>query len=321
MVKNKVYLSLDDLNKLYGISPDVIKQIKKKRRKRRLKKQLKDSFGGPKSSSEHMVGSSQSYSNEFKKKGETLGDALVLKKHLEDIKTNSDRVSQPYSYNYKKGDNVDDTALTKHLNDIKSVVKTAIESSFQEPVPDIFDRHGQALANGVRSGDIIMKKNAKSISFKPKIETSKTIRGRKAKEVFETPPNTDTTSTLAGISTRTMNRENPDDVVGNIDAGYDEAKNDGSDGFTTDYIPTPEEQQAIDDKRQEQQQQEAEQQQAEQQQAEQQQQKQQQQLKAEKQSLPTIEDLKAIATQNNIKYNSNVSYGTLLKKLQNANVI
>jgi ABC-type lipoprotein release transport system permease subunit len=39
--KNTVYLSLDDLHKLYGISPEVIKQIKKKRKKRRKRKQLK----------------------------------------------------------------------------------------------------------------------------------------------------------------------------------------------------------------------------------------------------------------------------------------
>ena len=59
MVK-KIYLSLDDLNKLYGISPAIINAIKKKRRKRRIKK-LKinnGTMGNKPSSSDHMVGSS-----------------------------------------------------------------------------------------------------------------------------------------------------------------------------------------------------------------------------------------------------------------------
>ena len=59
MVK-KIYLSLDDLNKLYGISPAIINAIKKKRRKRRIKK-LKinnSTMGNKPSSSDHMVGSS-----------------------------------------------------------------------------------------------------------------------------------------------------------------------------------------------------------------------------------------------------------------------
>lgn len=59
MVK-KIYLSLDDLNKLYGISPAIINAIKKKRRKRRIKK-LKinnATMGNKPSSSDHMVGSS-----------------------------------------------------------------------------------------------------------------------------------------------------------------------------------------------------------------------------------------------------------------------
>jgi len=58
---SKVYLSLDDLHKLYGISPAVVSAIKKKRRKRRAKKINKinnGTMGATKASSAHMVGSS-----------------------------------------------------------------------------------------------------------------------------------------------------------------------------------------------------------------------------------------------------------------------
>ena len=58
----KVYLSLDTLHKLYGISPAVITAIKKKRRKRRNKKDKinNGNMGSTKSSSSHMQGSSHS---------------------------------------------------------------------------------------------------------------------------------------------------------------------------------------------------------------------------------------------------------------------
>lgn len=57
----KVYLSLDTLHKLYGISPAVISAIKKKRRKRNKKDKINNgNMGSTKSSSTHMQGSSHS---------------------------------------------------------------------------------------------------------------------------------------------------------------------------------------------------------------------------------------------------------------------
>ena len=55
---SKIYLSLDDLHKLYGISPAVISAIKKKRNKRRNKKNKinNNNMNNKKSSSDHMVG-------------------------------------------------------------------------------------------------------------------------------------------------------------------------------------------------------------------------------------------------------------------------
>ena len=84
MGKNKIYLSIDDLHKLYGISPEVVKQIKKKRRKRRIKKQLKNSFGGIKSNSDFMQGSA------------SVIDKLFVEKHLNTINDENRRLeAQP----------------------------------------------------------------------------------------------------------------------------------------------------------------------------------------------------------------------------------
>jgi len=55
----KVYLSLDDLHKLYGLSPAVISAIKKKRKRRRNKKNKKinnGTMGNKPSDSSHMEG-------------------------------------------------------------------------------------------------------------------------------------------------------------------------------------------------------------------------------------------------------------------------
>ena len=63
--KKKIYLSLDDLNKLYGISPallNIIKNKSKKRRKRRSKKINNGTMGNKPSPSDHMVGSSNALS-------------------------------------------------------------------------------------------------------------------------------------------------------------------------------------------------------------------------------------------------------------------
>jgi hypothetical protein len=55
---SKVYLSLDDLHKLYGLSPAVLSAIKKKRKKRRKRKAKinNGTMGNKPSSSEHMAG-------------------------------------------------------------------------------------------------------------------------------------------------------------------------------------------------------------------------------------------------------------------------
>jgi len=85
--KNKIYLSLDDLNKIYGISKNVIDAIKKKRRKRRNKKLKKinnGTMGNKPSPSDHMVGSSSALAIATQQ----LNKAMIDKR-IADINTNN----------------------------------------------------------------------------------------------------------------------------------------------------------------------------------------------------------------------------------------
>ena len=86
-MSKKVYLSLDDLNKLFGLSNTVINAIKKKRKKRRNKKLKKinnGSMGNKPSPSDHMVGSSNALSIATQQ----LNNAMVNKR-IEDINRNN----------------------------------------------------------------------------------------------------------------------------------------------------------------------------------------------------------------------------------------
>ena len=86
MGKSKIYLSLEDLHKLYGLSDSVIKAIKAKRSKRRNKK-IKinnGTMGNKPSPSMHMVGSS----NALSVATQQLNQATVNKR-IEDINKNN----------------------------------------------------------------------------------------------------------------------------------------------------------------------------------------------------------------------------------------
>ena len=107
MGKQKIYLSLDDLHKLYGISPEVIKQIKKKRRKRRLKKQLKDNFGSAKQDSSHMKGYSLSRTNAL--------EEGKIEARIKMISDNNEKLQ-----NETKQQSPEEQAAQRILQDVKS---------------------------------------------------------------------------------------------------------------------------------------------------------------------------------------------------------
>ena len=85
----KVYLSLDDLHKLYGLSPAVISAIKKKRKRRRNKKNKinNGTMGNKPSDSSHMTG----YSSELSIAVKQLQQAKI-NKHIMDINKNNESI-------------------------------------------------------------------------------------------------------------------------------------------------------------------------------------------------------------------------------------
>lgn len=97
MAKNKIYLSLDDLHKLYGISPETIRQIKRKRRKRRAKKQQQKASGvsgtglkmGEPASTSNMSGSTA-----FNRTNDNFLEQAKIEKHLQLINTENERVAK-----------------------------------------------------------------------------------------------------------------------------------------------------------------------------------------------------------------------------------
>lgn len=116
MKQNKIYLSLDDLNKLYGISPSILKAIKKKQKKRKYKRLKRNkinnnNMNNNKSSSDHMVISSN---NLLSTETQRLNVANV-QKHIDDINKNNRLLVEnniPKDNNYNQ------------LNEIMEGVKT-----------------------------------------------------------------------------------------------------------------------------------------------------------------------------------------------------
>ena len=85
--KKKIYLSLDDLNKLYGISPailNIIKNKSKRRRKKRTRKIDNGTMGNKPSPSDHMVGSSSALAVATQQLNQSN-----INKRIEDINRNN----------------------------------------------------------------------------------------------------------------------------------------------------------------------------------------------------------------------------------------
>ena len=87
MTKNKIYLSLDDLYKLYGITPAILDRIIKKKKKRKTNKKKKinnKNMENNKSSSNHMNISSNLLATETQRL-----NATNIQKHIDDINKNN----------------------------------------------------------------------------------------------------------------------------------------------------------------------------------------------------------------------------------------
>ena len=151
----KIYLSLDDLNKLYGLSPSIINAIKTKRKKRRNKKHKIDNstMGNKASSSDHMVGSSTALSIATQQLNQSN-----INKRIEDI--------------------------NKSNEIIKNKQNLMIEDKKTEDIPIVIQNIYKKLKNNelLTPNETIEYENIKNIMIQSEIKPkkNKTIRGRKS---------------------------------------------------------------------------------------------------------------------------------------------
>ena len=178
---SKVYLSLDDLHKLYGISPAVLTAIKKKRKKRRNKKNKinNGTMGKKPSDSSHMVG----YSSALEVAAKQLQQTNI-NKHILAINDNNEKVRIE-----KEPDNL-------HPND-----------------PEV--RFFNNIKEGVKSGKLKVSQTQTGFTV-----TDKTLRKTKLKksdrveEVMKTPG--EKSSGLSNNTSRNMNRDYDINVMGDF---------------------------------------------------------------------------------------------------------
>ena len=112
----KIYLSLDDLHKLYGISPAVLSAIKIKRRKRKNNKIKNGAMGSTKSSSENMIGTSSAISEATNR----LNNANI-DKHIAEINKKNREIENKEPKPIKETpQNRDMEMLQQLINSVKS---------------------------------------------------------------------------------------------------------------------------------------------------------------------------------------------------------
>ena len=178
---SKVYLSLDDLHTLYGISPAVLHAIKKKRKKRKNKKNKinNGTMGKKPSDSSHMVG----YSSALEVAAKQLQQTNI-NKHILAINDNNEKVRIE-----QEPDNL-------HPND-----------------PNV--RFFNNIKEGVNSGKLKVSQTQTGFTV-----TDKTLRKAKLKksdrveEVMETPGKKQTG--LSNNTSRNMNRDYDINVMGDF---------------------------------------------------------------------------------------------------------
>ncbi len=88
----KIFLSLDDLHKLYGISPETVRRIKQKKRKRKAKAKKQVQTGvqmGGQASKSNMMGS-----NSFNRTNDNILEQAKIEKHMSLINEENKRITE-----------------------------------------------------------------------------------------------------------------------------------------------------------------------------------------------------------------------------------
>ena len=137
----KVYLSLDDLHKLYGLSPAVVSEIKKKRKKRRNKKNKKiqnGTMGNKPSDSSHMEGYSSALAVAAKQLQQTN-----INKHIQEINDKNEVIQKqsPLQIDNK-------TPLKKEQFKSKNIVVSGLSIDPEKLIADIGAGHVTAVQKG-----------------------------------------------------------------------------------------------------------------------------------------------------------------------------
>jgi hypothetical protein len=221
---NKIYLSLDDLNKLYGISPSVLKAIKSKRKKRKLKRNKLNNknMDNNKSDSKHMVISSNLLANETQRL-----NATNIQNHIDNINKNNKLLTEN---NKPKDDN--NKPKDKNFEQINNII------------------------DGINSGKINVSTNNNSIKLTNKDLNKKPGRPKNSDKVEflgEIQSNIKVSNPLTNVKTNLMkNKTNNviavdfDDTYGNISYGTSSDNFFISDNFDEDISDIPKVEEIID---------------------------------------------------------------------------
>lgn len=193
MTKNKIYLSLDDLYKLYGITPAILDRIIKKKKKRK---------------------------NNKKKK--------INNKNMENKKSSSNHMNISSNLLATETQRLNATNIQKHIDDINKNNKILLENNNEKTKENNNDSEIKSIIDGIKSGKFKVKKLSNGIEIKNP-ELNKT-RGRKPKSdrvelISETPTKIKVINPLTNVKTNLMsNKTNViavdfDDTYGNIAFG------------------------------------------------------------------------------------------------------
>ena len=196
MVKKNIYLSLDDLHKLYGISPAIINAIKKKRKKRRNKK-LKinnGTMGNKPTNNDGLIGSSSALAISTQQ----LNKANIDKR-IEDINKNNLMIDNKRIENKKEDTPIELTIYNKLKN--KELL-----------TPD----------------ELVKYEEIQNIMIPPTKTKMKPITRRKAFEVTPSPINP-----LSNVSSNVMgrNQSNNNIIISDNDNTLDATIGTSSDNF------------------------------------------------------------------------------------------
>ena len=193
MTKNKIYLSLDDLYKLYGITPAILNKIIKKKKKRKTNKKKK-----------------------------------INNKNMENKKSSSDHMNISSNLLATETQRLNATNIQKHIDDINKKNKLLLENNNEETKENNNDSEIKSIIDGIKSGKFKVKKLSNGIEIKNPELNKKS--GRKPKSdrvelISETPTKVKINNPLTNIKTNLMgNKTNViavdfDDTYGNIAFG------------------------------------------------------------------------------------------------------